>query len=92
MSHFAILSLSQVRNLYLTWLRKYRIISVTRAQGGLRIFVYGGVRIEGKIQTPKHGFPKNFAPKLYWDLAYLLPKNMGKNCVLVINLMLRDYF
>ena len=37
--------------------------------------------MEGKIQTQKHGFPENFAPK-----------NIGKNCVLVINLMVRDYF
>ena len=29
----------------------------------LRIFVYGGVRMEGKIQTRKHGFPESFAPK-----------------------------
>ena len=31
--------------------------------GVLRIFVYGGMRMEGKIQTPKNGFPENFAPK-----------------------------
>ena len=37
--------------------------------------------MEGKIQTQKHGFPENFAPE-----------NMGKNCVLVINLIVRDYF
>ena len=49
--------------------------------GVLLIFVYEVVRMEGKIQTQKHGFPENFAPK-----------NMGKNCVLVINLMVRDYF
>ena len=61
-------------------------------RGVLPIFVYGGVRMEGKIQTQKHGFPENFCTQKYWDLAYLLPKNMGKNCVLVINLMVRDYF
>ena len=27
------------------------------------IFVYGGVHMEGKLQTQKHGFPENFAPK-----------------------------
>ena len=32
-------------------------------RGVLRTFVYGGVRMEGKIQTKKHGFPENFAPK-----------------------------
>ena len=29
----------------------------------LRIFVYGGVCMEGKILTQKHGFPENSAPK-----------------------------
>ena len=43
----------------------------------LRIFVYGNVRMEGRIQTQEHGFHENFAPK-NMDLAYLLPKNMGK--------------
>ena len=72
--------------------RRNIVLVVVFPQGVLLIFVDGGVRMEGKIQTQKHGFPENFAPKKYWDLAYLLPKNMGKNCVLVINLMVRDYF
>ena len=38
--------------------------SIPRGGGGvLRIFVYGDVHMEGKIQTQKHGFPENFAPK-----------------------------
>ena len=32
-------------------------------RGVLAIFVYGGVRMEGKIQTQKYGFPENLAPK-----------------------------
>ena len=32
-------------------------------RGVLPIFVSGGVRMEGKIQTQKHGFAENFAPK-----------------------------
>ena len=48
--------------------------------------------MEGKIQTQKHGFPENFAPKNIGISAYLLPKNMGKNYVLVTNLMVKDYF
>ena len=47
-------------------LRKYLtliLLSTGEAQGVLRIFVYGGMRTEGKIQTQKHGFPENFAPK-----------------------------
>ena len=43
----------------------------------LRIFVYGYVRMEGRIQTQEHDFHENFAPK-NMDLAYLLPKSMGK--------------
>ena len=31
--------------------------------GLLPIFVYGRVRMEGEIQTQKHGFPENFPPK-----------------------------
>ena len=31
--------------------------------GVLAMFVYGGVRMEGKIQTQKYGFPEIFAPK-----------------------------
>ena len=43
----------------------------------LHIFVYGNVRMQGRIQTQEHGFHENFPPK-NMDLAYLLPKNMGK--------------
>ena len=61
-----------------------------RGGGGVpAVFLYEGVRMEGKIQTQKYGFPESFAPK---NLAHLLPKNMDDNCVLVINSMARDYF
>ena len=40
----------------------------------LRIFVYGGVRMEGKIQTQKHGFPENFARKNIGILHISYPK------------------
>ena len=46
-------------------------------KGVRRIFVYGNVRMEGRIQTQEHGFHENFAPK-NMDLAHLLPKSMGK--------------
>ena len=42
--------------------------------GVLRIFVYGGVRMEGKIQTQKHGLPENFAPKNIGILHISYPK------------------
>ena len=49
--------------------------------------------MEGKIQTQKRGFPENFAPKILGScISPILPKNMGKSCVFVINLMVRDYF
>ena len=45
------------------------IISITLwdftcLRGVLRILVYGGVRMEGKIQTQKHGLPENFVPMI----------------------------
>ena len=40
----------------------------------LPIFVYGDVRMEGKIQTPKHEFPENFAPKNIGILHISYPK------------------
>ena len=43
-------------------------------RGVLRIFVYGGVRMEGKIQTQKHGFSENFAPKNIGILHISCPK------------------
>ena len=42
--------------------------------GVLRIFVYGGVHMEGKIQTQKHRFPENFAPKNIGILHISYPK------------------
>ena len=38
--------------------------------------------MEGKIQTQKHGFPENFAPKNIVILHISYPEIMGKNCVL----------
>ena len=46
----------------------------TVPRGALRIFVCGGVRMEGKIQTQKHGFPENFAPKNIGMLHISYPK------------------
>ena len=43
-------------------------------RGVLPIFVYGGVRMEGKIQTQKHGFPENFSPKNIGILHISYPK------------------
>ena len=37
--------------------------------------------MDGKIQTPKHGFPENFAPKIIGILKISYLKNMGKNSV-----------
>ena len=61
------------------------------SQGGLAIFIYGGVRMKGQIHTPKYGFTVNFAPKNIF-CAYLLPKNIGDNFILVMNLIARNYF
>ena len=58
----------------------------------LFIFLYRGVRMVGQIQTQKYGFTENFVPKNMGIYAYLLPKNMGDNFSLVINLMVRNYF
>ena len=51
------------------------------------MFIHEGVRMKGQIQTQKYGFTVNFAPKNYCDPAYLLPKHMGDNFILVINLI-----
>ena len=45
-----------------------------QSRGALRIFVYGGVHMEGKIQTQKPGFPENFAPKNIGILHISYPK------------------
>ena len=47
----------------------------------LFIFVYGDVHMVGQIQTQKYGFTENF-----------VPKNMGDNFSLLINLTVRNYF
>ena len=59
-------------------------------QGVLRI-LYTGVCVEGKIQTQKHGFHENFAPKNIGILHISYPQIWVK-IVLVIRLMVRDYF
>ena len=70
-------------NFEILYLEAYRVPNSEGLEGLkgvrriLRIFVYGNVRMEGRIQTQEHGFHENFAPK-NMDLAYLLPKNMGK--------------
>ena len=54
------------------------VVHPGRGGGGggqvLRIFVCRGVRMEGKIQTEKHGFPENFAPKDIRILHISYPK------------------
>ena len=60
-------------------------------RGVLRIFVYGDVHMEGKIQTQKHGSLKILHPKILGS-CISSTQNMGKNCVLVINLTVRGYF
>ena len=42
--------------------------------GGPAIFIYGGVRMKGKIQTKKYGFTVNFAPKNIVILHIFYPK------------------
>ena len=42
--------------------------------GGGGECVYGSVRMEGKIQRQKHGFPENFAPKNIGILHISYPK------------------
>ena len=70
-------------NFEILYLEAYRFPNSEGLEGlkGVRrilcIFVYGNVRMEGRIQTQEHGFHENFAPK-NMDLAYLLPQNMGK--------------
>ena len=70
-------------NFEILYLEAYRFSNSEGLEGlkGVRrillIFVYGNVRMEGRIQTQEHGFHENFAPK-NMDLACLLPKNMGK--------------
>ena len=48
--------------------------------------------MKGQIQTQKYGFTVNFAAKNIVIPAYLLPKNMGDNFILVINLIAGNYF
>ena len=56
--------------------------------GELAIFICEGVRMKPKNI---YGFTVNFAPKNIVT-AYHLPKNMGDNFILVINLIARNYF
>ena len=43
-------------------------------RGVLAIFIYGGVRMKGQIQTQKYGFTVNFAPKNIVILHIFYPK------------------
>ena len=45
------------------------------AQGLSAIFIYGGVRMKGQIQTQRYGFTANFAPKNIVILHIFYPKN-----------------
>ena len=45
------------------------------ARGVLAIFIYGGVRMKGQIQTQKYGFSVNFAPQNIVILHILYPKH-----------------
>ena len=42
--------------------KKWKLKS-PRGRGVLTIFIYGGVRMKGQIQTQKYGFTVNFSPK-----------------------------
>ena len=42
--------------------------------GGTSYICIRGLRMEGKIQTQKHGFPENFAPKNIGILHISYPK------------------
>ena len=44
--------------------------------------------MKGQIRTKKYGFSVNLAPKN----IVILPKSMGDNFILVINLMASNYF
>ena len=60
---------------------------------GYFLYLYTGVCAWRVKFKPKNmDSSENFAPKKNRDLAYFLLKNIGENCVLVINLMARDYF
>ena len=58
----------QICNFYLICALKFR------PRGVHPISVFGGLRMEGKIQTQKHGFPENFAPKNIGILHISYPK------------------
>ena len=65
----------------------------TWSQGGYLLYLYtGGVRMKDKIQTPKKWIHCKFCTQKYCDPAHLLPKNLGDNFILVINLITRNYF
>ena len=49
-------------------------------RGVLPIFVYGGVRMEGKIQTQKHGLSENVSSKNIGILHISYPKIWVKLC------------
>ena len=40
---------------------QFDIVILPGGGGALAIFVYGGVQMEGQIQTQKYGFTENFA-------------------------------
>ena len=51
-----------------------------------------GYAYEGSNSNPKIWIHCKFCTQKYCDPAYLLPKNMGDNFILVINLIARNYF
>ena len=74
------------------WPRVARLSGYRAAPGGYFVYSCTGVCVWRVKFKPKNMDSLKILHQKYWDLAYLLPKNTGKNCVLVINLMVRDYF
>ena len=66
---------------------------VFQTPGGGTCYIYiQGCMYEGSNSNPKIWIHCKFCTQKYCDPAYLLPKNMGDNFILVINLIAQNYF
>ena len=71
--------------------KSFRVSSVIDP-GGYLLYLYTGVSVWRIKFKPKKWIHCKFCTQKHCDPAYLLPKNMGDNFILVINLIARNYF
>ena len=81
------------RNIKLINAFVFRVSSSIDFPGGYLLYLYTGVCVWRVKYKPRNmDSLKILHPKILGSYISLTQKNMGENCVLVINLMARDYF